>query len=74
MCAMDHEDAKKVARAALAADGGSCPTCASDVIRVLIEELPQFDWPTIAEEVAQEVVEIEDGEELRRLDYFKYTG
>jgi hypothetical protein len=70
---MDIEDAKKVARAALAADAGSCPSCASDVIRVLIEELPQFDWVAIAEEVAQEVVEIENGEELRRLDYFQYN-
>lgn len=71
---MDHEDAKKVARAALAADGGTCPACASDVIRVLIEELPQFDWPTIAEEVAKEVVGHDYGEEICRLDSFQYQA
>lgn len=65
---MDHEEAKKVARAAFSADGGGCVACTSDVIQALIEELPQFDWVAIAEEVAHE--KDENGEEL--CDFFTY--
>lgn len=53
---MNHEDAKKVARAAFAADGGFCSSCISNVLDVLIDELPQFDWVAIAREVAMEKI------------------
>lgn len=70
---MDYEDAKKVARAAFAADGGCCASCVTDVINSLFEQLPQFDWGAIAEEVAQETIHVEpNGEVLLRMDYFTY--
>jgi copper chaperone CopZ len=70
---MDHEDAKKVGRAAFVADGGQCASCVNEVIEELTKQLPQFDWATISEEVSQEIVDVEpNGEELKRMDYYTY--